>query len=739
MAATTLSPTLQQQQQSNHQFSFLRRTGQNALNTIFKPDNSNKDKVRALSFASDISVSTSISPGNSASSPLLHPSTGRSWSLSSQQQYEIESTESLTEHGKKQKYWRKRMIRMRNGQYQVTSDHIKVLRVVWYLTLVFGEHAAFWVMLRRCEWPAKESWDQSKTAVQERYRIVIIADPQLTDWYSYKQTGLALWLTEFYTDLFMRKSFARLHRRLQPDMVLFLGDLMDGGRETVAEGDVGVYEKNKSRFLDKVFDSRRTAWNQEPLVTDEEDIGEQEGLRQDGGEYETRSPQMDEARTGDIAGHYRQITYPATGATERAQIRQDGKSARLYVAGNHDVGFGDTLVLQAMKRYKGDFGSVNYEIKIANHSLVILDTLSLSSNITSIREESRDFLAKMEQEKPKEPRMLFTHVPLFRPETTSCGEAREAQQLILDRNGEQYQNMVNASLSREILRKVQPDMIFSGDDHDWCEIGHSLDGRLTPEVTLPTFSFAQGIKQPGFVVLSLYNPQHISRNSHSLMQEVDNATTTLPANHVLESHMAKVSNTTTFAYDECMLPRQMVIYSGYLCLLLCTLLWLVGYRFLWLKKNRRFCSDSMLVRWNPTVVTNAMSSNCVSSSPHPLQVSTLQEQLCSPQETAAETFCQQQKSTASHSFRDDEGKSIESPRTSSFSHSNTKSPLLPLLLSPLSPLSPLMNSMKRHRVWRRIFWPLQRRHFWVIVAWDTWDIVRYVIPFYLLLIFTPLL
>ncbi|KAF9340888.1 hypothetical protein BGZ91_012018 [Linnemannia elongata] len=652
-AATTPSPK-PQQQQSDHQFSVLRRTSQNALNTIFKLESSsNKDNVRALSFASDISVSTSISSGNSASSPLLYPSTGRSWSLSSQQQDETESTELSTDHGKKKKYWGKRMSRRRSGQYQVTPDHVKMLRVIWCLTLVFGEHAAFWIMLRRCEWPAKESWDQSETAVQERYRIVIIADPQLTDWYSYKQTGLALWLTEFYTDLFMRKSFARLHRRLQPDMVLFLGDLLDGGRETVAGDDRGVYEKNKHRFLDKVFDSRRTAWNQEPLVMDEEDMGEQEGLRQDGGEYETRSRQMDEARTGDRTAHYRQITYPAVGVTERAQIRQDGKSARL-------------------------------------------------------------------------------------PETTSCGEAREAQQLILDRNGEQYQNMVNASLSREILRKVQPDMIFSGDDHDWCEMGHSLDGRLTPEVTLPTFSFAQGIKQPGFVVLSLYNPRHISRNARSLMQEVDNATTTLPANHVHEGHTAKICDMTTFAYDECMLPKQLLIYSGYLCLLFCTLLWLVGYRVLWVKQSRRFRSASVLVRWNPTVVTNAKSSDCVSSSPHPLQDSTLQEELFPPQEAATETFWQQQKSEASHSFCDDEGESVDSPRISS-SHSNTKSPLSPLLLSPLSPFSPLMDSIKKYRVWQRIFWPLLSRHFWVMAAWDFWDTVRYVIPFYLLLIFIPLL
>ncbi|KAF9089783.1 hypothetical protein BGX29_011872 [Mortierella sp. GBA35] len=65
----------------------------------------------------------------------------------------------------------------------------------------------------------------------------------------------------------------------------------------------------------------------------------------------------------------------------------------------------------------------------------------------------------MEHETPNEPRILFTHVPLFRPETISCGKGREATQLILDRNGEQYQNMVNATLSREILRKIQPDMV----------------------------------------------------------------------------------------------------------------------------------------------------------------------------------------------------------------------------------------------------------------------------------------
>lgn len=184
---------------------------------------------------------------------------------------------------------------------------------------------------------------------------------------------------------------------------------MDGGRETpVMEGvhdeeeKERVYEKNKGRFLENVFDSRRTAWNQGPLVMDEEDIGKQEDSKLNGVGDETKWRKKNKLRrVDDITGHYRQITYPAAGSTERVQIRRDGKSARLYVAGNHDVGFGDTLVRKAMKRYKGDFGSVNYEIKIGNHSLVVLDTLSLSSNITSIREESHDFLTRLAQGKRK--------------------------------------------------------------------------------------------------------------------------------------------------------------------------------------------------------------------------------------------------------------------------------------------------------------------------------------------------
>ncbi|KAG0358570.1 hypothetical protein BGZ54_010361 [Gamsiella multidivaricata] len=316
---------------------------------------------------------------------------------------------------------------------------------------------------------------------------------------SYHQSGLLLALVETYTDIYMKRSFHRMHASLRPDAVLFLGDLNDGGRNSRGE----VFEKNRNRFFERVFETKSTAWNQRPLVIDPFAATEErqpDDSREEG----------EESARG--IGHYHQLVDVPLDSAEREAMRNAGRSVRLYVAGNHDVGFGDTLIRSSMVRFKQVFGAVNYEIEVGNHSLVVLDTLSLSSDIQDIREESQQFLKHIDKERPTLPRILFTHVPLFRLDTTYCGDARETEQLILNRKGEQYQNMVNITLSREILRSIQPDMVFSGDDHDWCEIAHSLDGTLTPEVTLPTFSFAQGILQPGFVMLSLYNPDHKAKN-----------------------------------------------------------------------------------------------------------------------------------------------------------------------------------------------------------------------------------
>jgi len=59
---------------------------------------------------------------------------------------------------------------------------------------------------------------------------MLIADPQIIDHRSYP--GRPEWLkalTQFIVDLNLRKSW-KAAKRLSPDVVIFLGDMMDGGR-----------------------------------------------------------------------------------------------------------------------------------------------------------------------------------------------------------------------------------------------------------------------------------------------------------------------------------------------------------------------------------------------------------------------------------------------------------------------------------------------------------------------------
>ncbi|GJJ75643.1 ethanolamine phosphate phosphodiesterase [Entomortierella parvispora] len=466
------------------------------------------------------------------------------------------------------------------------SNQVRFLRLLWCLSLAVGEHGTFWAMVHRCSWPENSAWDTTDQAMKDRYRIAVIADPQLTDWVSYRQEGLLLGLVQIYTDIYMKRSFRRMHSSLRPDAVIFVGDLNDGGR--LSQGQ--VFEDNLQRFYQRVFESKSSAWNQAPVIMDE---APEDPLTEEG-----------------FAGHYKQVKDIPTTAAEREEVRSSGKSLRLYVAGNHDVGFGDNLIKTSLIRYKKMFGSVNYEIQVGNHSLVVLDTLSLSAVVPEIREESQQFLNQMEQEPLTLPRILFTHVPLFRSDTTYCGDVRETKQLIINRGGAQYWNMVSASLSREILRGIQPDMVFSGDDHDWCEIAHSLDGTITPEVTLRSFSFAQGIQQPAFVMLSLYNPDHTPKNTFPDVPGPGLPVGALDPADQTET-VLRPTGKATFAYEECMLPNQMQIYICYGVLFGISLCWIVVQRYRWITSGGWARQQRHLKRrgvYMPVATTSSFSS-----------------------------------------------------------------------------------------------------------------------------------
>ncbi|KAJ2999485.1 hypothetical protein HDV02_002798 [Globomyces sp. JEL0801] len=96
--------------------------------------------------------------------------------------------------------------------------------LVWCLNLWFFEIMLINLYIWGCYWP--------RVGLKDQVNALVIADPQLTDAYSYKQSrGILLSLTEFYSDIYMKRNFARLQSSLNPSVVIFVGDLMDGGRE----------------------------------------------------------------------------------------------------------------------------------------------------------------------------------------------------------------------------------------------------------------------------------------------------------------------------------------------------------------------------------------------------------------------------------------------------------------------------------------------------------------------------
>ena len=110
---------------------------------------------------------------------------------------------------------------------------------------------------------------------------------------------------------------------------------------------------------------------------------------------------------------------------------------------------------------------------------------------------------------PPGPRILISHIPLARPEASKCGPLRERGR-ILKGAGPGYQNLLGSETSRFLLDVIRPSVVFSGDDHDYCEHRHPQGVR---EITLKSFSSSTGIRRPGFQLLSLIPPSETPTSS----------------------------------------------------------------------------------------------------------------------------------------------------------------------------------------------------------------------------------
>lgn len=377
-----------------------------------------------------------------------------------------------------------------------------LLSTAWTITIIWAEYYYFNRLIVNCQWPTTTT----------NFHLLIIADPQLpATHYSYPNRILPLrWISIKIINQFIRKAWRLLIKELKPHAIVFLGDLLDGG---IATNDHNTFQAYLNQF------------------------------------YHTFSVPPHILKT---------------------------KSNQIHLVGNHDVGLYPSTTREQSALARQRFikhwppGKLNGLIEWANHTIIWIDALSLieesKNQATGLlphgEGEVTQFINELTGPEMLLPKVLFTHVPLWRPEGTSCGPLRESRREIHQGAGINYQNEIPQEASKMILEKIQPSLVFSGDDHDYCQVVHTLPSTSLAnpsplsiqEISVKSFSMGMGVQEPGYHLLSLSNPARFGRAP---------------------------DEQTTF-HRPCLLPNQIWIYTHvYLPLLILTLLMLFGPPVIW--------------------------------------------------------------------------------------------------------------------------------------------------------------
>lgn len=406
------------------------------------------------------------------------------------------------------------------------------------------------------------------------HRLIFVADPQLIDPHTYPGRPWPLdRLTMIYVDQYLRRTFSRFQRVLYPDSVVFLGDLFDGGREwstRTTHSPEKRYQKYGDNFWMKEY--RRFGsiffehWG---------DAG-----------MDPRPGQPGRKMISSLPGNH------DLGFSKGVQIgvrkrfeAYFGDVNRIDILGNHTFVSIDSVSLSAHMASSPNTveeiwkPTVDFLEKAkAQKRRLVQRELRVRKGLTPYpgfehrpiesEELPKATIKHADDDVTEFPTILLSHVPLYRKQGTPCGPMRERwpptpvakgqEPLELDdRNsisvsgGYQYQNVLNPEVTTDIANKIGDiQYAFSGDDHDYCEVvhrGYASGGGGIREITVKSISWCMGVRHPGVLLVSMWNPV----DEHGRSLNTDGKPT-------LQTHL-------------CLMPDQLGIFIRYAALLGVTL------------------------------------------------------------------------------------------------------------------------------------------------------------------------
>ncbi|KAH6638310.1 hypothetical protein C7974DRAFT_462528 [Boeremia exigua] len=416
------------------------------------------------------------------------------------------------------------------GRWKRVFSLANALVVVWWMAVYWGERAAFDSAVGSCNWDAWEDWEPGANP----HRLVFVADPQLVDPHTYPGRPWPLNpLTIKYTDQYMRRAYSRIQTELYPDTVFFLGDLFDGGREwstRTTKSPEKQYQRygdsywlNEYRRFGSIFFAHwgdggtrpRAGQPGRKLITSlpgNHDLGFAKGVQL--GVRDRFHAYFGDGNRIDIVGNHSfvsidSVSLGALGVPSPHELKDIwGPTADFLATAQAQK---RKLVQRELRRQQGLQPYPGFP-----HREIPTDQLA-HSPLPHADTDVADF-----------PTVLLTHVPLYRPPGTPCGPLRERSppsppapgetsppdpdppNAISVSGGYQYQNVQTKDLSASLTSQIgHISAAFSGDDHDYCEVvhrGYASAGGGIREITVKSISWAMGVRRPGFVAVSLWNP-----------------------------------------------------------------------------------------------------------------------------------------------------------------------------------------------------------------------------------------
>lgn len=301
----------------------------------------------------------------------------------------------------------------------------------------------------------------------EDIRMMTMGDPQING--NWPSTPYIKRLDNYGNDYYLRHIYHTMKRRLAPDYVTIMGDLLSS--QWISDSE---FLNRTSRIIDRIFTRDRAHAQLEYDI-------------------------LDEHQDVDFMKFYDQVYHDMyNGLYDNDEIydyqdvhswypTKDSEPLFLNITGNHDIGYGD-CTFQHMARWHKLFGKDNFWIEYDNdkkypYRIVMLNSLALDGPM--LQDEFKaitwKFLEVLEKRPYNGATILLTHIPMYKPsglcydgpnveyyEESGChGCSPDRVGLLKSTNfvsHESSQRVMNA-----IFSNGKPGIILTGHDHYGCQ------------------------------------------------------------------------------------------------------------------------------------------------------------------------------------------------------------------------------------------------------------------------------